>query len=309
MKEYYIAKGNEKLGAFSLEELKSQTIYSDTLIWKEGWENWKEASEVAELETIVRNSPPPIPQKSKYTEVSHSADKNRYDIYEDEIRDEHYNYDYSEIEDIAGVDYKKAIYITAAYIGINLFFREYAVLGSLGIIISTGLVVAIWFYFKKYFDAMEDFGTSRWLQWIIGAYVVFGLANLYTNLTLSFYSVPDIIDPYSAERMARNSTLAYYGILAAMFIVFISGFKIISVSNRHPFPLKRIAVSTMILGPAYMIVSIFENMPLIHQITWLFGDDGFELPFFFCAVFMLPYFFLLQHFYRADKYDATPDDY
>ncbi|MBS9771053.1 MAG: DUF4339 domain-containing protein [Trichodesmium erythraeum GBRTRLIN201] len=63
MKEYYIAKGEEKTGPFSLDEMKIQTFYADTLIWKEGWQDWIKASDVPELQQLINNAPPPIKLK------------------------------------------------------------------------------------------------------------------------------------------------------------------------------------------------------------------------------------------------------
>lgn len=63
MKEYYIAKGEEKTGPFSLDEMKIQIFYADTLIWKEGWHDWIKASDVPELQQLINSAPPPIKLK------------------------------------------------------------------------------------------------------------------------------------------------------------------------------------------------------------------------------------------------------
>lgn len=62
MKEYFIVENGEKKGAFSLKDLKSQTVLPDTLIWKEGWTDWKKAkdavSDVPAIELIINDTPP-----------------------------------------------------------------------------------------------------------------------------------------------------------------------------------------------------------------------------------------------------------
>lgn len=77
MKEYYIVENGEKKGAFSLKDLKYQTVLPDTLIWKEGWAEWKKAkdaiNDIPEIELIINDTPPvpsqegekPKPKKKK----------------------------------------------------------------------------------------------------------------------------------------------------------------------------------------------------------------------------------------------------
>ena len=109
MKEYYIAVGNKKFGAFDIEELKQQTINSNTLIWKEGWRDWKKASQISELQAHIQHEPPPIPQVS-------IENKSKQQNYTSNARS---RYDYSKVEDIAGVDYKKAYIITGIFIALH----------------------------------------------------------------------------------------------------------------------------------------------------------------------------------------------
>jgi hypothetical protein len=69
MKEYYIAQNDEKKGPFSLKDLKHETVLPETLIWKEGWPEWKQAKdavqEVPSIELIINDevSTPSIPQQ------------------------------------------------------------------------------------------------------------------------------------------------------------------------------------------------------------------------------------------------------
>ena len=68
MKEYYIVENGEKKGAFSLKDLKYETVLPDTLIWKEGWAEWKKAkdavNDIPEIELII-NDTPPVPQQEQ----------------------------------------------------------------------------------------------------------------------------------------------------------------------------------------------------------------------------------------------------
>ena len=61
MKKYFYSNGTDKLGPFSLEELKEKNIGSDTQIWFEGLDEWKPASEFPELSNLFGLTPPPVP--------------------------------------------------------------------------------------------------------------------------------------------------------------------------------------------------------------------------------------------------------
>ena len=60
---YFIIKNGKKEGPFEITDLKQMKLLNDTLVWKEGIENWKQARDVEELSTITFTPPPPIPQK------------------------------------------------------------------------------------------------------------------------------------------------------------------------------------------------------------------------------------------------------
>ena len=60
---YFIIKKGEKDGPFSISDIQEMKLLNDTLVWKEGFENWKQAKEIEELKTITFTPPPPIPKK------------------------------------------------------------------------------------------------------------------------------------------------------------------------------------------------------------------------------------------------------
>ena len=306
MKEYYILKKQNKEGPYSLEELKAQSIFPHTIILKKGSENPRTAFKLKELSSLFEKVSAQNAVQNIKTKLPMSGLENlkeppkEYDLVPGTTK-----VDYSQIEDIAGVDYKKAIYITAAFIALNIFFKEDAVLGFFGIVLSTTLVVFVWMYFKKYFDAMKDTSTANWIQWIIGAHILFGISNMFSSAHSSISSIGSFVT--EDEKVIQGFGFMVIGIIVSTLIVFISGFKILAANKKHPFPLKRIAISTMILVPLYMIISLIENMPISKELVWIFGGDDFETGPIFNAILMLPFFFLLHHFYRADTEDATPD--
>ncbi len=72
--KYYIAVDNHPEGPFDLSELSSQNVKPDTLLWCEGMPQWKQASEIAEVRTLLFPSMPAIPpafdsQKFGRTEI------------------------------------------------------------------------------------------------------------------------------------------------------------------------------------------------------------------------------------------------
>lgn len=64
MRTYYINNGKENGGPFTLTELKDQLINKSTLIWFEGMEEWKYATEIPELQSLITIVPPNIKTKN-----------------------------------------------------------------------------------------------------------------------------------------------------------------------------------------------------------------------------------------------------
>ncbi|KAA5826254.1 DUF4339 domain-containing protein [Algibacter amylolyticus] len=57
---YYYENAGQKNGPLSKEALKGK-ISKDTLVWREGLENWIKASQLPELKDLFKNEPPPFP--------------------------------------------------------------------------------------------------------------------------------------------------------------------------------------------------------------------------------------------------------
>lgn len=307
MSTYYYAENGKQQGPCSLEELKWKNITPQTLVWKAGMADWQAASTLPELQVLFQQqTPPPVyiyQQAPKTKERRLEEQSDPYNYSKNAPNDP---YDYSKIEDEAGVDYKKAIYIAAALLALNIL-TMYAPFNPLGIIVITGLAVAAWYYFKAYFDYHQDIITAKWITVIMAAHGVFCLAYLYA------WSVDwQLLFAASALQGAANwffggGSNAYYSsmvfdINAIKFLVFgasianfVAGFRILSINHKYPFPLKRIAVSTMLLLPFLFINYFIEGL-----------YEGVQTNFFVRILLSLPYIFLLHHFYRADTEDATP---
>ena len=300
MRNYYIIENGQKKGPLSFEALHSFEIHPNTLIWHEGSEDWKAAQYVPELQAIIIRKTPPIhtyepPPTPRIQNFSQSFSQE--DILDD--------YDYSQVEDIAGVNYRNGMMVVGGYIALNILIKSF-VISTLGIIVSTALVVSSWWYFREYFDAMKDKDTGKFINWVMGAHIVFAIANLFLSTTdwtieaeISLYDVILSVLGWGSfdyiGGLLFGIKLATYATLFAMATIFIAGVRILWINNRHPFPLKRIAVSGMILIPLGMLIQLGEG------VTKMVGT-GIT----FNAILMLPFFFLLHHFYRADTDDLTP---
>ena len=53
MIQYYYSNGNDKFGPFNIEQLKNKNISKETLVWHEGINEWKKASEFQELNNTL----------------------------------------------------------------------------------------------------------------------------------------------------------------------------------------------------------------------------------------------------------------
>jgi len=62
--QYYYSENGKAHGPVEKESLKGK-ILRDTLIWFDGLEDWKKASEIPELLSVFQNIPPPLPDERK----------------------------------------------------------------------------------------------------------------------------------------------------------------------------------------------------------------------------------------------------
>ncbi len=65
MKKFFYTNGTEKIGPFTLEELKRQNLSRDTKIWFYGLENWTALSDIEELSSITNSIPPKLRNEEK----------------------------------------------------------------------------------------------------------------------------------------------------------------------------------------------------------------------------------------------------
>jgi hypothetical protein len=60
-KEFYYLDETEQKGPLSIEQLRTVGLKPDTLVWADGFENWKPVKEVEDLKGLLKKTPPPPP--------------------------------------------------------------------------------------------------------------------------------------------------------------------------------------------------------------------------------------------------------
>lgn len=65
MTQYFYLDGKNRLGPFSLEEMKSQNLTRDTKVWYYGLDDWTNLSEVADLKEVFLSIPPELKVKDR----------------------------------------------------------------------------------------------------------------------------------------------------------------------------------------------------------------------------------------------------
>jgi hypothetical protein len=67
--KYYYSLNNERFGPVDKEDLRGK-ISRETLVWFQGLDNWKMASEIPELLLFFQETPPPLPFEIKAEETT-----------------------------------------------------------------------------------------------------------------------------------------------------------------------------------------------------------------------------------------------
>ena len=58
---YYLDENNNRKGPLSIDQLESVSLRANTLVWTEGFDEWKPVKEVEPLKKLVSKMPPPPP--------------------------------------------------------------------------------------------------------------------------------------------------------------------------------------------------------------------------------------------------------
>lgn len=75
VKEFYYLDEKEQKGPFNIDQLKKVGLKADTLVWTDGFENWKPVKDIEELRVLLRKAPPPIPTIDNSQSYTISSEK------------------------------------------------------------------------------------------------------------------------------------------------------------------------------------------------------------------------------------------
>lgn len=290
---YFLNINGVSVGPLSIEDLAAHNIQSETLVWRNGFQEWRKAQNVQELQSVLSALPPPLP------------DSNHRYIKPDSIGSAKTTIDYSEVEDVAGVDYKQGMMYAGLLVAHNVLLPNWT-LTTLGMITVTLLAGWSWYYFKAYFDARSDTDTGQWILLIMIATIAFGVVYIFGRWTdwpvliaggiweFIYYLFSGEVNTYFNDQMSFGLKFIFYVTLGAAAANVIAGFKIIMVNKRYPFPLKRIALSSMIFLPILFMNYFSEGILNISEPSTISR-----------LILSLPYIFLLHHFYRAETEDIS----
>ena len=229
-----------------------------------------------------------------------------------------FKYDYHHVEDTAGVEFKTAMIVTAAFLLFSFFGFEIISSVPVFTVVSTVLGAGVWWYFRRYFRAVGDRHTATMVFWIMLTMVVTGVGALFFGMFSSFESATGSVQANLGFAGIGSGLMLFVdAILILCIVVFVSGIRIILVNRHHRFPLKRIAVSAMVCVPLYILFLLFTNFTMLREGLDFFQSyedtnayaAGTEAAIgsgvrYFLMFALLPYYFLLHHFYRADRANA-----
>lgn len=91
MIKFYVLDNNQQKGPFSENELKLMLLTNDTLVWREGMENWDYAKNVEELKIQINSTPPPIPKNQNLNSsinINVKTHKSELDEKENQLKKE-----------------------------------------------------------------------------------------------------------------------------------------------------------------------------------------------------------------------------
>ena len=82
MNQYYIHDGQIEKGPFDFEQLKSQSLSKETLVWYEGLENWAVAGNVDKLQELFirKTTPPALPKLFEKNSASREEVLNSFTV-------------------------------------------------------------------------------------------------------------------------------------------------------------------------------------------------------------------------------------
>ena len=134
---------------------------------------------------------------------------------------------------------------------------------SLGTTINTLLAIFVWWSFRQYLLHVGDRATAKWISIIMGVIAIYGVS---TFLFKSLFSLDFIIQSAGGGILLVLFKGLFFILLASSLVILAGCIRVIAINKHHSFPLKRIAVSTAIALPLFIIVGSLGTLTFIGQI-------------------------------------------
>jgi len=238
-------------------------------------------------------------------------------------------FDFDNVERISDTELKWAIGTTAVLI------LSYVGWIGLGGFISIALTLFIWWSFGRYFKAVGDEKTAKWMKRIMIVIAFYGVSSFLFKILFDFGV---LVSLSSGSLIFTFFIILFAGIIVSSVIVLIGCIRILRVNKHHSFSLKRIAIAAAFAVPLLITVGSIGSITFIGQIgkfvhehgrpddsplmTW---DDGYvsltagsvgaaeellgglfsfilsPIIFLYKVIVVSPYIFLLMLFYRMYK--------
>lgn len=184
-KQYYILDNNEKIGPFSIDELKDKDIKPTTLLWSKDLDEWTKAREIEELEEVIM---PPIPVENAEKNLKQNAQtsnepttdkKNQKKVKEDNLSSpkftnpkfvhnssSYFQRPFSYKGRIGRMEYFVVIILYSFVYGLVEYIREQTYDEFAIIILLLVLLASFYFLVVNTAKRCHDVGNSGWYQLI-----------------------------------------------------------------------------------------------------------------------------------------------
>ena len=179
MKQYYISNSGKEEGPFSLKELENQKITNDTLVWYDGLEDWKAASELEDLNELLKPKPKVEEPKTKPVTRNKTITKRKKTVTKTSVPKASPPRMFSNVFSLSGrirrLEY--GISYLAYYFIYFLYLQSYSTFMALVFLLSTYVIIA------QGAKRCHDRGNSGWFQLIpfYFLWLIFGDGQEGTN--------------------------------------------------------------------------------------------------------------------------------
>jgi len=242
-------------------------------------------------------------------------------------------FDFENIERVPDNELKWAIGATAALI---VSYMGWIGLGGL---LSIALTLFTWWAFRRYFKAVGDEKTAKWVKRIMIVIAFYGASSFIFKILFDFGF---LVSLSSGSLIFTLFVILFVGIIVSSVFVFLGCIRILRTNKHHSFALKRIAVTAAFAVPLLITVGSIRSITFIGQIgkfvhgysqpddsplTTTDGEYVFSLSagsneaveglfggiasfilspiiFIYKVIIVSPYVFLLMLFYRMYKRNA-----